>query len=120
MTVWIASAAVVFPELLAPENRLTGPISNSQFGTLPQLTNTNFLRNIVDPLARRCGLRGIRLVPRVIGTLVGRCIAFRRAAGLRRSARRVDGIGADEIDYHRMDPQPRLGGLELLIAVVID
>src|SRR5882672_7615040 len=99
MTVWIASAAVVFPELLAPENRLTGPISNSPFGTLPQLTNTNFLRNILTPALRRCGVCGVR-----------------HASGVGRSARRIDCIGADEIDDHRMNAQPRLGGLQFLIA----
>src|SRR6185437_16980606 len=100
----MASAAVVLPELLAPENRLTGPMSNSQFGTLPQLTNTNFLRNIVAPAV----CRGRRI------------FAVRRALRIHRAARRVDRIGADEIHDHRMNPQPRLGGLEFLIAVVID
>src|SRR4030088_1200348 len=118
MTVWIASAAVVFPELLAPENRLTGPISNSQFGTLPQLTNTNFLRNIVTPATRRCG---VRPVPAIAGTIAVRdTSSHRRTSGIRRPARRVDRIGADEIDDHRMNPQPSLGGLEFLITVIID
>src|SRR5216684_6396869 len=121
MTVWIASAAVVFPELLAPENRLTGPISNSQFGTLPQLTNTTFLRNMVIPATRRCGVCGVRPIPAIAGTLAVRdTSSHRHISGIRRPARRVDGISADEIDDHRMNPQPRLRGLEFLIAVVID
>src|ERR1700729_4089962 len=115
----MASAAVVLPELLAPENRLTGPISNSQFGTLPQLTNTNFLRNIVTPAARRCG---VRPVPAIAGTLAVRkgTLAVRGSSDLRRTsgihgpARRVDCIGADEIHDHRMNAQPRLGSLEFV------
>src|SRR5258706_16152289 len=98
MTVWIASAAVVFPELLAPENRLTDPISNSQFGTLPQLTNTTFLRNMVTPATRRCGVcgvRGVRPIPAIAGTLAVRdTSSHRHISGIRRPARRVDGISA--------------------------
>src|ERR1700733_58931 len=97
----MASAPVVFPEPFAPENRLTGPMSNSQLGTLPQLTNTNFLRNIAAPAVCRHRRRSV----------ARRC---------RRSARRLDGIRADEIHDHRMDSQPGLAAFELFIAVVVD
>src|SRR5277367_95827 len=109
----MASAAVVLPELLAPEKRLTGPMSNSQFGTLPQLTNTNFFRNTLAPAARR---RGSDEADPVAVLLT----AKRATSRCRRPARRLDGIGADEIDDHRMNPQPRLGSLELLVAAIVD
>src|ERR1700722_15247592 len=99
MTVWIASAAVVFPELLAPENRLTGPISNSQFGTLPQLTNTNFLKKIVTPAPPLCGACRVPPVPAIAGTLAVRDTSSQRHTScIHRPGGRVDCIGADEID----------------------
>src|SRR5580658_8243228 len=98
MTVCMASAAVVFPEPLAPENKLTGPRSNSLSGTLPQFTNTNFLRNTLFPVAVR------RSDP----------------APLCHRARRLDSIHADEVDNHGMDAQPRLALLQLLIRTIVD
>src|SRR5882757_2573908 len=94
----MASAAVVFPEPLAPENRLTGPKSSSLFGTLPQFTNTNRLRNIRI-------LRGAR----------------RRTVGpLPRAQNRLHHVRAHKVDNRGMDPHPGLRLIEIVLRAKLN
>src|SRR6185437_94385 len=104
----MASPAVVLPELLAPEKGLTGPSSNSPSGMLPHLTNMKRLRNIGIPLHARC---------RVPIPTLGRMGAPGR---IRRSAGDLDRFGAYEVNDHRVDAQPGLALLEVILGAVLD
>src|SRR5688572_10659535 len=89
----MASAAVVLPEPLPPENRLMGPKSNSPLGMLPQWTRTNRLRNT-------------------------RGLARGWSAAVRRQG--IDGFVAHEIDDHGMHANPRLRLLQVVVFTIVD
>src|SRR5690606_21098800 len=104
MTVWMASAAVVLPEPLPPENRLIGPNSNSPLGMLPQLSSTRRLRNTLD----------------LAGGCAASCLTIGALAGTALGDERLDGFVADEVDDHGMHADPRFRLLQVVVLAIFD